>query len=346
MPIDDRATLSGMESSLPSKDDSSARTDLNDVRVSESVVGPNLLESFGWVGGYFLLQNFALAGTIGLIAFAAFGTLGISWSQLIELMVELDMDRSFVLIGVPGLAALLVILPLVRWRLGREWRDSLRLGRPTLQQVLLGLGAVVPLGILSDEVYRQVLLGWRTLWDIPEVSGTPLGALGEQILAVPYPILIVALALGPAVGEELVFRGLIGRGLTIRRGAVAGVLWTSLLFGAAHAFPPHAVATIFVGLFLHVLYLATGNLWVPILVHFFNNLLWVSLARFRIVDHLPNAPLVLMTACVYLAIIAWTLQPRATRPAEHPHPQLSRESVFAGLGILNFTVTFVVNAVR
>lgn len=327
MPADDRA-MPGVE------------------KPAASVIGPNLLESFGWVGGYFFLQNFALGGTIALIALTAFGTLAISWDQLVALMVELDLDRSFVLIGVPGLAALLVMLPLVRWRLGPTWRESLQLGRPTFQQILLGLGTVLPLGILSDEVYRQALAGWRTLWNIPEIAETPLGNLGAQILAVPYPILIVALALGPAVGEELVFRGLIGRGLSIRRGVVASVLWTSLLFGAAHIFPPHAISTVFVGLFLHILYLATGNLWVPILVHFFNNLLWVSLARFRIVDHLPNAPLVLMTACVYLAIIAWTLQPRASRSIEHPYPRLSRESIFAGLGIVNFTVTFVVNAVR
>lgn len=341
MPVDDRAAFPELDG-LPAVAEPGPTAKSP---AKGSAIGPNLLESFGWVGGYFLLQNLALAGTIAIIALASFGTLSVSWNQLIELMIELDMDRSFVLIGVPGLAALLVILPLVRWRLGSGWRADLNLGCPPLHQVLLGLGAVLPLGILSDEIYRQALTLWRTAWNIPPMTGTPLGVLGEQILVVPYPILIVALALGPAVGEELVFRGLIGRSLTIRRGLVAGVLWTSLLFGAAHAFPPHAIATIFVGLFLHVLYLTTGNLWVPILVHFFNNLLWVSLARFRVVDHLPNAPLVLMTACVYLAIITWTLRP-ADRSAQFPRPRLSRESVFAGLGIVNFTVTFVVNAVR
>jgi len=331
MPDLDRATTTSAEQGLVLPN--SQRT----------VIGPNLLESFGWVGAYFLLQNLALAGTIALLAFASFGTLGVSWNRLLELMIELDLDRSFVLIGVPGLAALLVIFPLVRWRMGADWRRNLNLRRPTLQQILLGLGAVLPLGILSDEIYRQALLGWRALWNIPVAAETPLGILGNQLLAVPYPILIVALALGPAVGEELVFRGLIGRGLTIRRGVVAGVLWTSLLFGAAHAFPPHAVATIPVGLFLHLLYLYTGNLWVPILVHFCNNLLWVSLARFRVIEHLPNAPIVLLTACVYLAIIAWILRPAATQ-AERP--RFARESVFASLGIVNFTVTFVLNAVR
>ncbi len=325
------------------RDATSQAEPVREVTGPTAVVGPNLLESFGWVGGYFLLQNLALGGTIALIALAAFGTLSVSWNQLLEMMIELDMDRSFVLIGVPGLAALLVIFPLVRWRLGTEWRQSLNLRRPTLQQILLGLGAVIPLGILSDEVYRQALVAWRTLWSIPEATQTPLGVLGNQLLAIPYPILVVALALGPAVGEELVFRGLIGRGLTIRRGIVAGVLWTSLLFGAAHAFPPHAVATIPVGLFLHLLYLYTGNLWVPILVHFFNNLLWVSLARFRVIEHLPNAPIVLLTACVYLAIIAWILRPAQN---DDPRPRLARESLFASLGIVNFTVTFVLNAVR
>lgn len=310
---------------------------------SPSRSGPNLLESLGWVGLYFVLQNLAFAATIALIAFAAFGTLHISWTRLIEFLIELDLDRSFVLIGVPGLATLLAIFPLVRWRMGPAWRTDLKLARPTLQQILLVLGAVLPLGILSDEIYRQALGAWQSLWDIPSVAETPLGLLGNHLLQVPYPILVVALALGPAVGEELVFRGLIGRGLTVRRGLVAGVLWTSVLFGAAHAFPPHALATIPVGIFLHVVYLTTGNLWVPILLHFCNNLLWVSLARYRVVEHLPNAPIVLLTACVYLVIIAWCLQgqPRPSRLVRRP-----REALFASLGILNFTLTFVLNAAR
>ena len=308
-----------------------------------SRLGPNLLESLSWVGLYFLLQNLAFAATLGLIAFAAFGTLQISWSQLIEFIIELDLDRSFVLIGVPGLAALLAIFPLVRWRMGPTWRTDLRLSRPTLDQTLLVLGAVLPLGLLSDEIYRQALLVWRSMWNIPTVAETPLGLLGNHLLRTPYPILVVALALGPALAEELLFRGLIGRGLVARRGIVAGVLWTSLLFGAAHAFPPHMLATIPVGIFLHVAYLATGNLWVPILLHFFNNVLWVSLARYRVVEHLPNAPAVLLAAAVYLVILAWSLRRHSDRERLACHP---REAAFAGLGIANFTLTFVLNSVR
>ncbi|MEZ6066566.1 MAG: hypothetical protein R3B90_12860 [Planctomycetaceae bacterium] len=43
----------------------------------------------------------------------------------------------------------------------------------------------------------------------------------RQMLATPYPVLLVAIALGPAIGEELVFRGLIGRGLIHRWGWAA-----------------------------------------------------------------------------------------------------------------------------
>jgi membrane protease YdiL (CAAX protease family) len=311
-------------------------------------LGPNLLESFGWVGLYFLLQNLALAATVGLIVFAAFGTVSISLNSLLEFLVEIDLDRSFVLIGVPGLAALLVMFPLIRWRTGMNWREELKLKRPTFQQVLLVLGAVVPLGLLSDAIYRSSLEAWKTYWQIPDVAATPLTHLGELILGTPYPILVVVLALGPAIAEELLFRGLIGRGLTVRRGLVAGVIWTTLLFGAAHAFPPHMLATIPVGLFLHLVYLATGNLWVPILLHFGNNLLWVSLARYQFVDHLPGTPLVLLTACVYLAIIARALQTRSHTP---PPAWLiwrrpTRDAVFAAMAILNFTLTFVLNAVQ
>ena len=314
------------------------------VKPVASVTGPNLLESLGWVGGYFFLQNLALGGTIALIALAAFGTLAVSWDQLVGLMVELDLDRSFVLIGVPGLAALLVMLPLVRWRLGPDWRESLQLGRPTFRQILLGLGAVLPLGILSDEVYRQALAGWRALWDIPEMAETPLGNLGAQILAVPYPVLIVALALGPAVGEELVFRGLIGRGLTIRRGVVAGVLWTSLLFGAAHAFPPHAISTVFVGLFLHVLYLATGNLWAPILVHALVNGLAVTHLKLEGIATFETSPTVLFAASGYLLVVGTLLWHLRSHEPGAPRRVVMPTRMFpylASCSVLSYTLVSV-----
>ncbi len=63
--------------------------------------------------------------------------------------------------------------------------------------------------------------------------------------------LIVAFAVAPALGEELVFRGVIGRGLIARWGLPAGVLITSVMFAAIHVHPAHVVGVIPVGIAMH-----------------------------------------------------------------------------------------------
>lgn len=79
-------------------------------------------------------------------------------------------------------------------------------------------------------------------------------------------------ALMPAVGEELVFRGVIQQHLQgwTKSGHIA--VWvTAVLFSAMHleffGFLPRFV----LGLMLGYLYLYTRNLWVPIFAHFVNN---------------------------------------------------------------------------
>ena len=87
-------------------------------------------------------------------------------------------------------------------------------------------------------------------------------------------IMLVALAAG--IGEELLFRGFIQAGLENLLGAWGGLIIASLLFGLVHAMTrTYFILTTFVGLYLGLLYQWTGNLLVPILVHFLYD--WVAL---------------------------------------------------------------------
>lgn len=83
---------------------------------------------------------------------------------------------------------------------------------------------------------------------------------------------LFVVALMPAIGEELVFRGVIQRHLQgwTKNGHVA--VWiTAIIFSAVHleffGFLPRFV----LGLMLGYLYLYTRNLWVPVFAHFVNN---------------------------------------------------------------------------
>ena len=91
------------------------------------------------------------------------------------------------------------------------------------------------------------------------------------------PAAIFAVALMAGVGEELLFRGVIQAGLEGFIGPVTALVVASLLFGVAHALTTaYFILTCLMGFYLGWLYQATGNLLVPIMVHFLYD--WIVLA--------------------------------------------------------------------
>jgi uncharacterized protein len=245
---------------------------------------------------------------------------------------------------------------LVRLRLGPACRQSLRLNSPSRRHLVLIAGSIIPLSIVSEQLYRWSMAMWATLGEIwpafaPWTKANTVDAMLLFARQESYPILVVAIALGPAIGEELVFRGLIGRGLISRWGTRAGVILTSLIFAAAHGFPPHALATIPIGLYLHYVYLSTGSLWTPIIVHFLNNLLVISLAHYTTAEALPSSPVLLTFAAAYVLATAKILsnEPDAQAPAIEGVPirrlRIPRGPVFAAWAVVAFTAAFVWTAI-
>ncbi|NDY96869.1 type II CAAX prenyl endopeptidase Rce1 family protein [Wenzhouxiangella limi] len=92
--------------------------------------------------------------------------------------------------------------------------------------------------------------------------------------APPGTLLMVALLAG--VGEELLFRGVIQGGLDGVIGPWPALALASLLFGAMHALSrAYFVLATVMGLYMGLVYLWTGNLLIPILIHFLYD--WVVL---------------------------------------------------------------------
>jgi membrane protease YdiL (CAAX protease family) len=141
--------------------------------------------------------------------------------------------------------------------------------------------------------------------------------------AMSWPVILLAICLFPAIGEELLFRGIIGRGLTARHGAVLGILLTSLLFGFAHLAPAHAFATFLLGLILHYVFVSTRSLAAPMLLHGLNNAAAMGVYSLRhdlqipgYTDHADSLfvpPHVLVTCSVLLAGIGWAFHVTRTR---------------------------------
>ena len=88
---------------------------------------------------------------------------------------------------------------------------------------------------------------------------------------------LIIIAALPALGEEMLFRGIIQRYfINITKNHHAAVLITAMLFSLFHlqfyGFLPRLV----LGAILGYLMVWSGNLWIPVIAHFFNNALGVT----------------------------------------------------------------------
>lgn len=83
---------------------------------------------------------------------------------------------------------------------------------------------------------------------------------------------LLVIAVIPAIGEELVFRGVLQRQLHRWSGSAHVAVWVAaIIFSAIHVQFFGFVPRVLLGALFGYLYLWSGNIWVPIVAHFFNN---------------------------------------------------------------------------
>lgn len=82
---------------------------------------------------------------------------------------------------------------------------------------------------------------------------------------------LVVMALLPALGEELIFRGLVQRNLMKMMNPHAAIWLAGIIFSAIHLQFYGFVPRMVLGVLFGYLYFWSGNLWTAILGHFINN---------------------------------------------------------------------------
>lgn len=134
---------------------------------------------------------------------------------------------------------------------------------------------------LQDAALKAAGLGPALESALPAIlAGDPFEQMFEALGGLSWPMLLAFGCLMPAAGEELFFRGFLGRGLVGRYGLYVGVGLTSLGFAFIHGYPPQAASALLLGMTVHLLYLSTKSLLVPMLYHFLHNLLAFSIDKF------------------------------------------------------------------
>jgi membrane protease YdiL (CAAX protease family) len=150
-----------------------------------------------------------------------------------------------------------------------------RLGLGPLR-IRVGSCALLVLGTLALSHGIDGLLELTRLREQSPLAGMDLalaGARGSELV-----LALVGIGLAPGIAEELLFRGLVQRGLARHLGPAAAICLAAVLFGAFHGPPVYAASTAVLGLYLGIAAHLAGGVRAAIACHTANNLLAVAVA--------------------------------------------------------------------
>jgi len=224
-------------------------------------------------------------------------------------------------------------LILARLRASRPG-DFFRWRVPGYREILLTVVAVFAL--------QQILQGYMAVQDAIPLPG-PIERFVEEfrrLLEETYRLLVTAhspaeflvvvlvVALTPAVCEEVLFRGLVQRSFEEEAGGFRAAIMTGVIFGAYHMSPFSLIPLAVLGIFFGFVVYRTGNLLVAVAAHFFNNFMACLAAYFQLeddfvaVDPLGAASGTIMALNVLLFAVVFVVATyyftRITRPAPDP----------------------------
>jgi len=275
--------------------------------------GPGFFESIAWMIGWHVVQIGVTIVAValvfsGFVLPAGFDPAAAGLVGLINAWLSSSPENVVGILGIVQVGTIFYGLLAIRLRRGRHGLRQLGLQFPwTRHWLLVGL-LMTPLWILCSALQNA-------MFQLMPGSHVQMQALIESLSHAPLWLLVLVIGLAPAVGEELVFRGLIGRGLVARRGLVGGMVVTSVLFGVMHANPAQAIGVMPLGLAMHFVYYTTRSFWAPVTLHLFNNSFSVILLKQRVdsqIDQLVESeaglPVYLLVFCaVMVAAIAMLL---------------------------------------
>lgn len=138
--------------------------------------------------------------------------------------------------------------------------------RTSVRWLLVGLAA----GVVAFVVKGLVNLALRVVAGFDEDAQVPyLQAANGGVLALAVTFVLLSFLV--PLGEELLFRGVLMRGL-LRYGAVVAVLGSSVVFALFHGVNTALPTALVVGLVAAEVARRSGSIWPAVVVHVVNNL--------------------------------------------------------------------------
>lgn len=157
------------------------------------------------------------------------------------------------------------------------------------------------------------LASFFSLYPIVTCVDSLLFKLGAKISTLPYSlttsnyfISLISLVIAPAICEELLFRGIIFKGLK-KHGKIFSIIISSLMFCIFHMSISQTVYPILMGMLLGVIMFYENNIYYCIAVHLTNNFLSLTLSYFKINLIFNHWSYIVLAIILAIAFISYVL---------------------------------------
>ncbi|MBE5881260.1 MAG: CPBP family intramembrane metalloprotease [Lachnospiraceae bacterium] len=176
--------------------------------------------------------------------------------------------------GVVVQQAFILVCPLIyAWYMKADWKRLFSVKPVKTKGVLGGI-------CLAIAGFLLALVVGALLTPVFPQSAESLQAMDEMLKGQSVWILILVVALMPAIGEELLFRGFLMGTLREKCKPIVAIVATTLIFAAYHMSVLKMFTISIVGLVLTVAAYMTGSIFTSMLMHFINNLISVLLSLY------------------------------------------------------------------
>lgn len=178
---------------------------------------------------------------------------------------------------------MILIMPLLTvWYLKSDKKNIFALSLPrkgiVVASVLLYAGVFLLNYVLSD-----------LLSMIFKESTQNVEMTFQKLIEQPVILLLLVIAVMPAIGEELLFRGLLYESLRYKAGVLWAVIGSSLIFGIFHASLAKMLPTFLLGSVFAYIVSVSGSIYIGTVLHFLNNAISVIIMKYpdKVVKWVP-----------------------------------------------------------
>ena len=121
--------------------------------------------------------------------------------------------------------------------------------------------------------YDNSLIYWVNKIPMPDFINRAF----EEIAMTPI-VMILTIAVIAPIYEEVIFRGILLRGMANKMNKTLALVVSALFFAMLHMNIPQGINAFFLGLIIGSIYLSTGSIYLCIFAHFINNSVGITIS--------------------------------------------------------------------